>query len=83
LRETANLHAWLRLMRDGTPLDPHPIQMLPLLAQTAGRLRRVVARTRTRHMTPRAAIDAKIDAFFADVAVRKPKTKKHFRRADG
>ena len=83
LRETANLHAWLRLMRDGTPLDPHLIQMLPLPAQTAGRLRRVVARTRTRHMTPRAAVDAKIDAFFAEVAVRKPNTKKHFRRADG
>jgi hypothetical protein len=37
LRETANLHAWLRLMRYGTPLDPRPIQMLPLPLQTTGR----------------------------------------------
>jgi hypothetical protein len=83
LRETANLHAWLRLMRDGMPLEPHPIGMLPLPPNTTGRLRRVVARTRTRHMIPRTAVDARIKEFFSKVSIKKPKTKKHFRRADG
>ena len=29
LARDANLHAWLRLMRDGTPLEPHLISMVP------------------------------------------------------
>jgi hypothetical protein len=82
LRETPNLHAWLRLMRDGTPLEPHPIEMLPLPPDTGGRLRRVIARTQTRHMTPRAAVDAQIDAFLASVSIKKQKNKRPFRRPD-
>ena len=82
LRETPNLHAWLRLMRDGTPLEPHPIEMLPLPPDTGGRLRRVVARTRTRHMTPRAAVDAQIKDFLANVSIKKHRNKRPFRRPD-
>ena len=81
LRETANLHAWLRLMRDGTPLEPHPISMLPLPPANDEPLAPCVARTRSRHMIPRPIVEAQIDAFFASVSInRKPKNK--FRRPD-
>ena len=83
LRETSNLHAWVRLMRDGSPMEPHYLEMLPAPPPPPSRLNRVIARSRSRHMRPRAKVDAQIKAFFADIAVRKPKTKKHFRRADG
>lgn len=83
LRETSNLRAWVRLMRDGAPMEPHYLEMLPHPEQSPSRFHRVVARTRSRHMVPRSLVEAQVEAFFADVAVRKPKTKKHFRRADG
>ncbi len=82
LRETSNLHAWLRLMRDGAPLEPHFIEMLPRPPRTTDRLRKVIARTRARHMVPRSIVEAQIEAFFANVSIRKPKNKKKFRRPD-
>jgi hypothetical protein len=83
LGETSNLRAWVRLMRDGAPLEPHFIEMLPLPARTPGRLHRVIARTRARHMLPRPVVEARINAFFANVAVKKQKGKKKLRRPDG
>jgi hypothetical protein len=83
LREANNLHAWVRLMRDGAPLEPHSIEMLPLPARTPGRLHRVIARARSRHMRPRALVETRIKAFFADISIPKPKGKKKLRRADG
>ena len=83
LRETSNFHAWVRLMRYGTPLQPHFVAMSPLPIETPSRLRRVVARSRSRYMLPRSIVEAQITAFLADASPRKPKNKKKFRRADG
>lgn len=83
LSETSNLRAWVRLMRDGAPMDPHYLEMLPYPKRPPSRLHRVIARTRSRYMVPRPIVEAQIKAFFSDVAVRRPKTKKRFRRADG
>jgi len=83
LRETGNLHAWVRLMRFGTPLQPHFVAMSPLPTETPNRLRRVIARTRSRHMLPRSIVEKQISEFFASASIRKPKNKRKLRRADG
>jgi hypothetical protein len=83
LSETSNLRAWVRLMRDGAPMEPHYLAMQPQSEPPPSRLHRVIARTRARHALPRPTVEARIDAFFASAALRKPKTKKRFRRPDG
>jgi hypothetical protein len=39
LRETNNFRAWVRLLREGTPLEPHLIEMLPPLLPGPRKLR--------------------------------------------
>ncbi len=82
LRETNNFHAWLRLMRDGTPLGPHLIETLPPHPPRSNRLHRVIARSRSRHTIPRSIVEAQIHAFFANVPTRKSSNKRKFRRPD-
>jgi len=63
LTQTNNFHAWVRLMRDGAPTDPHLIQMFsppfPGL-----RFEKVVAFGRSTHMMPRRAVEERIAASF-------------------
>jgi len=82
LRETNNFHAWLRLMRDGTPLDPHLIETLPPHPPRSNQLRRVIARSRARHTIPRAVVEAQITAFFSTLPNPKSPQKRKFRRPD-
>jgi hypothetical protein len=82
LRETNNFHAWVRLMLDGAPLDPHLIATLPPYPPASNRLRQVIARSRVRHTIPRALVEARVAAFFASASVKKPKGRKVFRRPD-
>ena len=82
LRETNNFRAWLRLMRDGTPLDPHLIETLPPHPPCSNRLQRVVARSRSRHTIPRSIVEAQITAFFSNVPNQKSPQKRKFRRPD-
>jgi hypothetical protein len=71
LRETDNFHAWLRLMRRDTPLEPKLIRTLP--PQTAGRrFERVLAHSRARHMTSRRLADDRIARAFLSGVSGKP-----------
>ena len=83
LRETNNFRAWLRLMRDGTPLDPHLIETLPPHPPRSNRLHRVVARSRSRHTIPRSIVEAQIAAFFSNMPSPKSRQKRKFRHPDG
>ncbi len=82
LRETNNFHAWLRLMHNGTPLDPHLIQTFPPLPPRSNRLHRVIARSRSRHTIPRSIVEAQIAAFFSNLPNPKSPQKRKFRRPD-
>jgi len=82
LRETNNFYAWVRLMRYGSPLDPHLIATFRPLYPPHDRLQRVVARSRARHAVPRAKVEARIEAFFANAKTSKTANRKHFRRPD-
>jgi len=83
LRETNNFRAWLRLMREGTPLDPHLIETLPPQPPRSNRLHRVIARSRSRHATPRHLVETQIKAFFSNAAPFKSRKKLKRRRPDG
>jgi hypothetical protein len=65
LRETNNYRAWLRLMYNGAPLEPHLISTLPPPPITPVRFHRILNRTRARHALPRAIVEGKIAQFFA------------------
>jgi len=74
LRETDNYHAWLRLMRNGTPMEPHPIKMLP--EPTPGkRFAKVASLSRGRYMVPRGVINEHIAAVFEGVKAGKGRQK--------
>jgi len=82
LRETSNFHAWLRLMHNGTPLDPHLIETFPPMPPRSNRLHKVIARSRARHTIPRSIVEAQIAAFFSNAPIRSPRKKRKFRRPD-
>ncbi len=82
LRETNNFHAWLRLMHNGTPLDPHLIETLPPHPPRSNRLHRVIARSRSRHTIPRSIVEAQIAAFFSNLPNPKARQTRKFRRPD-
>jgi Type IV secretion-system coupling protein DNA-binding domain len=69
LTQTGNFHAWVRLMREGMPLEPKLLMTLrpPLAGE---RLEKVRALTRGRHMRSRAAVELHIEAFFPTAAAR-------------
>src|SRR5208337_992160 len=78
LRETSNFHAWLRLMHNGTPLDPHLIETFPPMPPRSNRLHKVIARSRARHTIPRSIVEAQIAAFFSNAPIRSPRKKRKF-----
>jgi hypothetical protein len=59
LTTTNNYRAWLRLMRNGTPLEPRLIRMHPPVAPGA-KLARVISASRARHMRSRKETEAQI-----------------------
>jgi hypothetical protein len=83
LRETNNFRAWLRLMYDGAPLEPHLIETLPPEHPLSNRLHKVIARSRSRHMIPRSIVEAQIKAFFSNAPAFKYRRKPKRRRPDG
>jgi hypothetical protein len=72
LTETGNRHAWLKLMRDGTPMQPRPIQTIDY-PPPGDRLERVVAFSRASHMMPRKAVEARIAASFPKAPSKRPR----------
>jgi hypothetical protein len=82
LRETNNFRAWLRLMREGTPLEPHLIETLPPEPPRNNRFHKVIARSRSRHMIPRSIVEAQIKASFLNAPPTKFGRKPKRRRPD-
>ena len=75
LTQTANYHAWVKLMRDGAPLEPHLLKTFapPLMGTMFDS---AVAYARARHMRPRADVDAQIAAFYPTPADRRSRRRK-------
>jgi hypothetical protein len=82
LRETNNFHAWIRLMRNGAPIEARLIQTAPPPVSTDNRLQSIIARSRARHTLPRSIVDARIDAFFSKVRPIRPRHKSKRRNPD-
>ena len=70
LTQTNNFHAWVKLMRHGAPMEPRIIATFtppfPGL-----RLEKVIAFTRSTHMTPRKAVEERIAASFPKAPARR------------
>ena len=71
LRETKNFSAWARIMRDGTPMEPRIIQMLPPPTE-ATRLPAIIAFSRARYMRSRELVKTRIAIFFSDQNSKRP-----------
>lgn len=80
LRETNNFHAWLRLMREGSPREPHLIRTFPPPPQGA-KFERVVAYARARHMIPRGRVEARIAMQFPKKPAKRTRHKRRKIRA--
>jgi len=81
LRETNNFHAWLRLMRDGSPREASIIATLP--PPSPGRkFARVVANSRARHMIPRPLAETRIAANFPKAPTKRTRHKRKQRPLD-
>ena len=65
LTDTPNFSAWAKLVRNGVPSEPRPIDTLPPEPASAGRLQAVRNRTRARYARPRQAIEDRITRFLA------------------
>jgi len=63
LADTANFSAWVKLIRDGTPIEPILIDTIYPEPTHIGRAAAVVARTRARHTRPRASVEHSIKRF--------------------
>ena len=63
LSQTNNFHAWVKLMRDGAPLQPHLIETFPPPFPGL-RLEKVIAFTRSTHMMARRPVEERIAASF-------------------
>jgi hypothetical protein len=72
LTETSNRHAWLKLMRDGTPMQPRPIQTIDY-PPPGERLEKVIAFSRASHMMPRKPVEERIAASFPKPPPKRPK----------
>jgi hypothetical protein len=81
LRETNNFHAWLRLMRDGAPMEPRLIRT-HAPSSPGKKFDHVVAQARARHMIPRALVEARINASFPKAPAKRPRRRPKRRNPD-
>jgi hypothetical protein len=70
LTQTNNHRAWIKLMRDGGPLEPRVIRALTP-PQPGARLANVVAFAHARHMMPRKPVEESIAASFPKAPKRR------------
>ena len=82
LRETNNYHAWLRLMRNGMPMEPRPIQTFPP-PPPGTQLASVIAFSRGRHMKSRSQVEALIRQSFPKAIAKRPRNGARHRNPDG
>ena len=78
LTQTNNHHAWVKLMRNGAPLEPRLIRTLAPPPPGA-RLAKVIAFAHACHMMPRKPVEERIAASFPKVRVKRPR---HRRKRD-
>jgi hypothetical protein len=78
LTQTNNFHAWLKLMRNGAPLEPRLIRTLTPPPPGA-RLAKVIAFAHACHMMPRKPVEERIAASFPKVRVKR---QRHRRKRD-
>jgi hypothetical protein len=74
LTETSNRHAWLKLMREGTPMQPRPIQTIDY-PPPGDRLEKVIAFSRASHMMLRKPVEERIAASFPKAPSKRPRHK--------
>ena len=72
LTQTNNHRAWIKLMRDGAPLEPRVIETLAPPPPGA-RLAQVIAFAHARHMMPRKPVEESIAASFPKVRAKRPR----------
>lgn len=72
LSQTSNRHAWVKLMRDGSPLEPRLIKTLDL-PEPGKRMKQVAAFTRASHMMPRKEVEERIAAAFPKTPLTRTK----------
>ena len=75
LTQTNNYQAWIKLMRNGAPLEPRLIGTLAPPPPGA-RLAKVIAFAHARHMMPRKPVEERIAASFPNAPARRPRHKK-------
>ena len=63
LTQTNNYQAWIKLMRDGAPMEPRVIDT-PAPPPPGARLAKVIAIAHARHMMPRGPVEESIAASF-------------------
>jgi type IV secretion system coupling TraD/TrwB family protein len=78
LTQTTNHHAWIKLMRDGAPMQAR-IMRTVAPPPPGSRLAKVIAFTRASHMMLRKQVEERIAASFPKSPVQRPK---HRRRRD-
>lgn len=61
--DTSNFKAWVKLMRDGQPLDAHLLSTYASEPAVTGRFAAVRARSCARHCRPREAVENRITRF--------------------
>jgi hypothetical protein len=72
LTQTTNHHAWLKVMRDGAPMQPRLIYTLAPPPE-GSRLEKVIAFARASHMMPRKAVEERIAPSFPKASMRRPR----------
>jgi hypothetical protein len=72
LTQTNNHRAWIKLMRDGAPLEPRLIRTLAPPPPGA-RLAKVIAFAHACHMMPRGPVEERIAASFPKAPKRRPR----------
>ncbi len=72
LTQTNNHHAWVKLMRNGAPLEPRLIRTLAP-PPPGSRLAKVIAFAHACHMMPRKPVEERIAASFPKVRSKRPR----------
>jgi hypothetical protein len=75
LTQTKNFHAWIKLMRNGAPMEPHLLATLPPFP-IGTQLQKVISHGRARHMMPRKDVEERIAMFFPKAQAKRPRHRK-------
>lgn len=83
LTDTANFHVWVKLLEEGVPTKTRLIRTWVPDAAVSGRLEAVRARSRARHLRPRAIAEEEINRFLASPLTRVSEQRRRQAREGG